>query len=104
MGTEQQHYWGGWNYFYQHNAGVNGAGFHIHCVLGKVEPVPFIHCTSVSCLCVTYSAFEHDWLLEALLTDRTRVTALQHLLLGGRGPIRLYIKIHTIFEVPRLCI
>ena len=39
---------------------------------------------------ITHSAAEHDRLVEALLTDGTRVTALNELLFGGRGPVCLH--------------
>ena len=39
---------------------------------------------------ITHSAVEHDRLVEALLTDGARITALNQLLFGGRGPICLH--------------
>ena len=41
---------------------------------------------------VTHSAVEHDGLVEALLADGARITALNQLLFGGRGPICLHNK------------
>ena len=41
---------------------------------------------------ITHPAVEHDRLVEALLTDGARITALYQLFLGGCGPIRLHKK------------